>query len=195
VYAVTDVPFTLFEAVNRAGGLLPTADDSQLVLVRGSKAWRLNFQSVLSSGGRLGQIILQDGDTLQIPSASDSLAYMMGELVRPGNIQLGHGNRSLAKAISEAGGLQVTSSDATSIYVIRSANTSNAVDVFHMDARNPAAMVLADRFALNPGDIVYVDSGSLVRFNRVMNLLLPSISAATNSALAAAESHYFIKYR
>ena len=37
VYTITDVPFTLAEAVNRAGGFLPTADDSRLILTRGRK--------------------------------------------------------------------------------------------------------------------------------------------------------------
>jgi polysaccharide export outer membrane protein len=195
VYPVTDVPFTLAEAVNRAGGFLPTADDSRLVLTRGSQSWRLNFHKVLASSGRLGQILLQDGDTLQVPNSSEEPVYLMGELVRPGNVPLTRGNLSLAKAISEAGGIQVASADATSIYVIRAGGAANAVDVFHLDARNPASMVLADKFALNPRDIVYVDAGTLVRFSRVMNLLLPTIAATTNSALAAAEVRYFVKNR
>jgi polysaccharide export outer membrane protein len=41
-------------------------------------------------------------------------------------------------------------------------------------------MVLADQFQLRPRDIVYVDAGTLVRWSRVMNLLLPTISSVTN---------------
>ncbi|MDP1831448.1 MAG: polysaccharide biosynthesis/export family protein [Geothrix sp.] len=195
IYPVTDVPFTLAEAVNRAGGFLPTADDSRMVLTRGTRSWKLNFHKAVAAGSRLGPILLQDGDTLQVPSASETPVYMMGELTRPGNVPLVHGNLSLAKAISEAGGIQVASSDATSIYVIRAGGSANAVDVFHLDARNPASMVLADRFALNPRDIVYVDAGTLVRFNRVMNLLLPTISAATSVGLTAAQIDYFANRR
>lgn len=187
VYAVTDVPFTLAEAVNRAGGFLPSADDSRMVLTRGTRSWTLNFRKILAAGSRLGQIVLRDGDSLQVPNSSEEPVYMMGELVRPGNVPLVHGNLSLAKAISEVGGIQVASSDATSIYVIRAAGGAKAVDVFHLDARNPAAMVLADKFALNPRDIVYVDAGTLVRFSRVMNLLLPTITATTSTGLTAVE--------
>src|ERR1035438_6756637 len=193
VYNVTDVPFTLAEAVNRAGRFLPTADDSRMVLTRGNQSWRLNFHRVMAAGSRLGQILLQDGDTLQVPNSSEEPVYMMGELVKPGNLPLTHGNPSLAKAISEAGGIQVASADATSIYVIRAGGSANAVDVFHLDARNPDSMVLADKFALYPHDIVYVDAGTLVRFSRVMTMLVPTIEATTNAALAAAEVHYFIQ--
>jgi len=193
VYTVTDVPFTLAEAVNRAGGFLPTADDSRMVLTRGTQSWRLNFHKVLAASSHLGQILLQDGDTLQIPNSSEEPVYMMGELFKPGSVPLAHGNLSLAKAISEAGGIQVASADATSIYVIRAAGGPNAVDVFHLDARNPASMVLADKFALNPRDIVYVDAGTLVRFSRVMGLLVPTIDSVVNAGLAAAEARYFIR--
>jgi len=195
VYAVTDVPFTLTEAVNRAGGFLPSADHGRMILTRGTRSWKLDFHKVLAAGSRLGQVQLQDGDSLLVPHNSEEPVYMMGELARPGNVPLVRGNLSLAKAISEAGGIQVASSDATSVYVIRAVGQGNAVDVFHLDARNPASMVLADKFAMNPRDIVYVDAGTLVRFNRVMNLILPTIAATTSVGVAAAQTDYFLNRR
>jgi len=192
VYNVTDVPFTLAEAINRAGGFLPTADDSRLILTRGDHVWRLNFQALLTSGNRIGQILLKDGDSLQVPNNLENPVYMMGELVRPGTLPMVHGNLSLARAITETGGIQGASADARSIYVIRQAGTANTVDVFHLDSRNPTAMVLADRFPLNPRDIVYVDAGTLVRFSRVMGLLVPTVTAVTSTAIAVGETDYFI---
>lgn len=186
VYNVNDVPLTLSEAIARAGGFLPTADDSRLVLTRGDRSWKLNFQGLMASGNRLGKIVLKDGDTLYVPSAKDEPVYMLGEVVKPGTMPLVHGNLSLAQALSEAGGIQGMSADARSIYVIRQASAQDSVDVFHLDARNPTAMVLADRFILGPRDIVYVDAGTLVRFNRVMSMLLPTVSTISGAALAAA---------
>jgi polysaccharide export outer membrane protein len=147
----------------------------------------------VTAGNRNGQIVLRDGDSVQIPSATEEPIYIMGEVVRPGSQPLVHGSLSLARAISEAGGIQVASADATSIYVIRSGGSINAVDVFHLDARNPASMVLADKFALNPRDIVYVDAGSLVRFSRVMNLLVPTISAVAGTVSSGAQVYYIKK--
>jgi len=187
VYAVTDVPFTLAEAVNRAGGFLPTADDSRLILSRGSRTWRLDFQALMTMGNRIDQIVLKNGDSLHVPNSKEEPVYMLGELVKPGTMPLVHGSLSLAQAIAEAGGIQSLSADARSIYVIRQTKVANAVDVFHLDARNPTTMVLADRFRLNPHDIVYVDAGTLVRFGRVMNLLLPTVQAVTSAALTGAE--------
>ncbi|HJV48204.1 MAG TPA: polysaccharide biosynthesis/export family protein [Geothrix sp.] len=192
VYNVTDVPFTLSEAINRAGGFTPAADDSQLLLTRGNKVWRLNFQALMTSGNRIGQILLKDGDSLTVPNNQENPVYMMGELMRPGSLPLLHGNLSLAQAINGVGGIQGGSADARSIYVIRQGSSPNAVDVYHLDARNPTAMILADRFTLNARDIVYVDAGTLVRFSRVMGLLLPTVTAITGTAVSVGETHYFI---
>ncbi len=41
------------------------------------------------------------------------------------------------------------------------------------------ALALADGFQLMPRDVVYVDPVPLVRWNRVINLILPSASALT----------------
>ncbi len=185
VYPVTDVPFTLTEAVNRAGGFLPTADDSRILLSRGKQTWQLNFQALMTQGNRVGQILLQDGDSLQVPNLTDSPVYMLGELVRPGTTPLIHGNLSLAKAIQDSGGIQGQTADAHSIYVIRQGSAVNAVDVFHLDARNPTAMILADRFPLYARDIVYVDKGTVVRWGQVMNLILPTYSTMLQTATTA----------
>ncbi len=191
VYNVTDIPFTLSEAIARSGGFLPTADDSRILLTRGDRTWKLDFQALMASGKGLTQIVLKDGDALHIPNTKEQPVYMLGELMRPGSLPLVHGNLTLAQALSDAGGIQGASADARCIYVIRQTKTPNAVDVFHLDARNPTAMVLADRFLLGPRDIVYVDAGTLVRFSRVMSLILPTVSAVSSTALTAAEIRYF----
>ncbi len=191
VYNVTDIPFTLSEAIARCGGFLPTADDSRILLTRGNRTWKLDFQALMATGKGLTQIVLKDGDALHVPNTREQPVYMLGELMHPGSLPLVHGNLTLAQALSDAGGIQGSSADARCIYVIRQTNAPNAVDVFHLDARNPTAMVLADRFILGPRDIVYVDAGTLVRFSRVMSLLLPTVSAVSSTALTAAEIRYF----
>lgn len=190
VYNVTDVPLTLSEAIARAGGFLPTADDGHLVLTRGKQTWTLNFQSLMSTGNRPGQILLKDGDSLYVPSGRENPVYVMGEVTKPGTLPLVHGNLSLAQALSESGGILEGSADPRSIYVIRQGSGTNTVDVFHLDARNPTAMVLADRFLLGPRDIVYVDAGTLTRFSRVMNMLMPTVTAVSTTAIAGAALEY-----
>ena len=181
-HTVTDVPFTLAEAMNRAGGFLPTADLSRVVLARGERRWNLNFLELATESTRMNRLVLQDGDSLHIHHRDEAPVYVMGELHNPRSVALYHGKLSLAQAISDAGGINNASADARSIYVLRQGSTENAVDVFHLDASNPVAMVMADRFAMHPKDVVFVDAGTLVRWNKVVNLLMPTVSALTATA-------------
>lgn len=191
VYNVTDVPFNLPEALNRAGGLLPTADDSRITITRGDRTYNLDVPSLLGKGVLANRIYLKDGDTLHVPSALENPVYVMGELVKPGTLPMIHGRMSLAKALSDAGGISGATSDARSVYVIRQGASPASAEVFHLDVRNPTAMVLADKFNLRPRDIVYVDAGTIGRFSRVMNLLLPAYNALVSSGVGAAEAYYF----
>ena len=187
VYAVTDVPFTLAEAANRAGGFLPTADLSRVILSRGKRHWVLNFLELTTEGNNIGQIFLKEGDSLHVSHRDEAPVYLLGELRNPRSLPLYNGRISLAQALSDAGGINSTSADARSIYVLRQGAVASEVLVFHMDAYNPVSMVLADRFNLQPRDVVYVDAGPLVRWSRVMNLIMPTFSALASTA-------YEIKY-
>lgn len=193
VYNVTDIPFTLAEAVNRAGGFLPTADQSRLVVSRGDRTWTLNFLELLGQGNRIGQILLRDGDSVHVHHRDEAPVYLLGEVRNPRSVPTYQGRLSLAQALSEAGGINTTSAAARSVYVFRRGKEDNTVDVFHLDAYNPIAMVLADRFALQPRDVVFVDAGTLVRWNRVVSLILPSTAIITAVPTAVTDSRTAFK--
>lgn len=185
IYNVTDVPFTLSEAVSRAGGFAPGADDSRLLLTRGERTWALNFHDLMTRGGRFGQLLLKDGDHLRVASRDEETVYLMGEMRAPRAQPLFHGRLSLSRALAEAGGMENLTAHASSVYVLRAGAGENAVDVYHLDARNPTALVMADRFELQPRDIVYVDAGTLVRWNRVVTLILPTFQTLLGSTANA----------
>ena len=193
VYTVTDVPFTLAEAINRSGGFLPSADQSRVILSRGNQSWTLNFLELLAHGNLIDKIVLKDGDSVHVHNRSEAPVYVMGEVMRAMPVPAYNGKITLAQALSEAGGVNTASADPRSIYVFRRGAGENAVEVFHLDAYNPVGMVMADRFALQPRDVVYVDAGTLVRWNRVVTLLLPTTSLLTNAPTVAADSRTAFK--
>nr|WP_236078306.1 polysaccharide biosynthesis/export family protein [Paraburkholderia nemoris] len=180
---INDVPLTLFEAVNRAGDFSTTADQSRMVLVRDGVSYRLNLTSMLSSDQNPSKILLENGDLLRVVSRDDNGVFVMGEVNKPGTaIPMKSGKLTLSDALSQAGSVNTASADAAQLYVIRGASNT-APQVFHLDARSPVAMVLANQFELQPKDVVYVDGNGLVRFSRVLNLLLPAINAGLTGAI------------
>jgi polysaccharide export outer membrane protein len=180
---VNDVPLTLHEAVGRAGGFTSEADQSRLVLVRGGVSYPLDLPGMLARNVNPSSLLLRDGDLLRVAPREENGVYVMGEVARPITaLPLRTGRLTLSDALSQAGSFNSASANASQLYVIRGA-TSDAPRVFHLDARSPVAMVLANQFDLQPKDVVYVDSNSLVRFSRVLNLLLPAINAGLTGAI------------
>ena len=64
--------------------------------------------------------------------------------------------------------------NASKVYVIREDYDSFLkINVFKLDIRNPVNLVLGKRFVLQPKDIVFIPPTKLVKWNRVISLLLP----------------------
>jgi polysaccharide export outer membrane protein len=84
-----------------------------------------------------------------------------------------NGRLSLNQALGEAGGVSTTSGNPRQIFVVR-AKVDGTPEVYHLDASTPVSYALAEGFELRPHDVVYVDPVPLVRWSRVINLILPS---------------------
>ncbi|KVP85303.1 sugar ABC transporter substrate-binding protein [Burkholderia ubonensis] len=181
---VNDVPMTLYEALGRAGGLNPAADQSRMTLVRDGRRYPLDLSRMLRDGRNPADVVLAAGDLLHVPSRSDYGVYVMGEVNKPAlAAPLRDGRLTLSDALSQAGSVNAATADAAQMFVIRGAGTDTP-QVFHLDARSPVSMVLANEFELQPKDIVYVDGNGLVRFSRVLSLLLPGVNTSATAALA-----------
>ncbi len=185
VQPVNDIPMSIYDAISRAGGFSSTADQSRVVLIRNGKSHLINFTAMLSRGQSPAQIVLRNKDVVRVLARTDSPVYVMGEVNKPASaVPMTNGKLTLSDALSQAGSLNSMSADAAQIYVIRNASASEP-QVFHLNARSPVAMILANQFDLHPSDVVYVDGNGLVRFSRVLSLLLPAINAGLTAAVVA----------
>ncbi|WP_321963020.1 polysaccharide biosynthesis/export family protein [Paraburkholderia sp. J7] len=183
--SVNDVPMTLYDAVSRAGGFLDSADQSRVVLVRDGAQHEFNLADNRTQTGSGGRIILKGGDLIHVPSREENGVYVMGEVVKPTTaLPRRNGLLTLSDAISQAGSFNSATADTAQLYVVRGAQGATP-EVYRLDARSPVAMVLANQFQLQPKDIVYVDGNGLVRFSRILNLLLPAINTGVGAAVLA----------
>ena len=181
--SINDIPMTLTEAVGRSGGFMPTADQSRVTITRNGASYPVNVAQMLKAGKNPSDIVLQPGDMLHVSSRDENTVYVMGEVVKPTAVNpLRDGTLTLAEAISQAGSLSPTTSNAKQLFVIRQVPGNEPV-IYHLDAKSPVSMILANQFPLEAKDVVYVDNSGLVRASRVLDLLLPAINAGLTTAV------------
>lgn len=182
--ALNDIPMTIYDAIGRAGGFSSTADQSRIVLVRDGIERRVDLVEMAEQGRNPSKIVLRNGDLVRVLSRDDSGVFVMGEVNKPVTaLPMRDGRLTLSDAIAQAGSMNANTADAAQLYVVRGMQ-GEQLQVFHLDAHSPVAMVLANQFQLKPKDIVYVDGNALVRFSRVLSLLLPAINAGLTTAIA-----------
>jgi polysaccharide export outer membrane protein len=181
--SLNDLPMSLYEAISRAGGFTSAADQSRMILTRGNEVYGLSLPLLIASGDDPKRIQLRNGDLLHVPSRDENGAYVMGEVNKPVTaLPMKDGVLTLSDAISQAGSVNSSTADAAQMFVIRGSG-STSPEIFHLDGSSPVSMVLANQFLLEPKDIVYIDGSGLVRFSRVLNLLLPGIDAGLTAAI------------
>lgn len=171
-----DIPMSLPEALSRAGGFSKEADRSSIVLTRGGQKTRINLARLLEQGFDPNRIMLKNGDVLRVNHRDRSKVFLLGEVFKPHALVMNDGQLTLAQALGEAGGPNI-SSNPGQVYVIR-ADKNRQPEVYHLDANSPTALILASGFELQPQDIIYVDPARVVRWNRVISNILPSYTAA-----------------
>ncbi len=86
---------------------------------------------------------------------------MLGSVLSPSSQIMHKGRLTLAEAISDAGGFNEEKADASGVYVVRGADSGPTL--YHLDARSPGVLILADQFQLQPRDVVYVETSGEAR--------------------------------
>ena len=186
---ITNVPMTVLDAINAAGGPGELANWHRVVLTRDGERIDLSLHAMLNDGRLDENLLLRDGDVLHVRDLGEQKVYVMGEVGEPGSLPMGRSRLTLTDALSEAGGIDESSADASGIFVIRRrpSRGDKLATVYQLDARNAAALVLGTEFRLAPSDIVYVTTTPLGRWNRVIQQLLPTVSSLYQSTRMTGE--------
>lgn len=170
--AINDISMTLVEALNRAGGVLPTGDQSQIVVNRAGTNYQINLPQLVQKGVNPASILLENGDVVRVRSRDESKVFVGGEVLSPRALPMHNGRLTLNEALGESGGVNPVSGDGSQIYVVRK-NGSDQI-VYQLDGRSTGALALAEGFELNPKDVVYVAATPLANWHRAISLIFPS---------------------
>jgi len=180
---LTDVPLTLLDAVDAAGGLTEDADPRRVTLRRNGRSYTVDMQAFLERGVGGNNPVLQSGDVVSVARLELLEAYLLGQIVKPSTIDLSDENLTLTQAVTRVGGLKEDSADARGIFVFR--DTPVGITVYQLDASNPAAYLIGTRFTIMPQDVIYVTSAPLYRWNRLISSLLPTLTTYGTAARIA----------
>ena len=173
ILPLTDQPMTIADAVNLAGGLTPNAHKGGVNVSRKGQVYEVDLTALYDLADASQNLTLQNGDIVNVPDRSQQKVYMMGEVYKPGSVEIINGRLNLAAALGEVGGVNQTTANSSRIYVVRHSD-SEQPQVFQLNAEYAYGMLLAERFAMQPQDVVFVDTAGVSKWNRVISQILPS---------------------
>ena len=167
-------PIKLIEAAIQAN-FNPNAADKVLgtkgFIRRDNKLYKINLNNAFTSTDEKENFFLKKDDVIFIDRNSESI-HVFGEVTKPGEYYPNK-NYSLTELISTSGINQLTA-DAKKVYVIREdIDNFLKVKVYQLNIQNPVNLIAGRNFLLQPKDIVFIPPTDIVKWNRVISLLLP----------------------
>lgn len=127
----------------------------------------IDLKAMLEKEGSVLNMRLQRDDVLYVPDEQDDLVSVLGEVQRPGMVKL-EPKTTLLEVLAMSGGLTGTAG-AAKIEIVRP-STGTAREVAFLDLMNPRKTVEA---SLQRGDVVYVQKGTMAKFEFALQQLAP----------------------
>ncbi|MBF0804001.1 MULTISPECIES: polysaccharide export protein [Neisseria] len=175
---LTNVPLTLVDAIDQAGGAAANADTDNIKWTHNGTERTVSLQDIRQYGDLSQNLLLGAGDMVYVPTNENSRIYVMGEVGKQASLPLGNYGLTLTQALGNAGGINQVTANASGVFVIRNMpdDREKPIHVYQLNLKDASAYALANRFKLRANDTVFVTAAPVARWNRVVSQVTASIS-------------------
>lgn len=213
--SINNIPLTLLDAINNAGGITEDADWRNVTLTQQGETETLSLYQLMQLGDLTQNRLIKKGDIIHVPRNDEQKVFVLGDVQNPEMLKIDRAGMSLTEALSSVGGINELSADATGVFVIRSAardaqneaflkekrdNSKKnhnkkletngrpeviVANIYQLNIKDAAGLVIGTDFKLEPYDVVYVTASPIEKYNRVIAKIVPTISAVNELTEAA----------
>lgn len=174
VIDMDDKPLRVLDALIRAN-VNTTGNDNLAstigIIRRDGRVFEIDLIDAIRGSDEKQNFYLKKNDVIFIDRNPNSI-LVFGEVTQSGSY-FPYAGYSLTQLVSDSGLNQLTA-DAKNVFVIReNLEEDLKIDVFKMNLKNPVNLVAGRKFLLQNRDIVYIPPTDLVKWNRVISLLIP----------------------
>ncbi|MBB3951174.1 polysaccharide biosynthesis/export family protein [Aureimonas jatrophae] len=192
-FEVTPGGDRILDVISRAGGISASGAETYISLQRNNTSATVLFDTLLERPSE--NIYVYPGDT--IFANRERRTYLaFGASGLNGRIDFEESNLTLAEAVGKAGGLLDAAADPGQIFLYRLVDpeilarmgapvTAKAGKgfpvIFRANLRDPSTYFLAQRFAMEDKDILYVSNADSVELLKVLNIISSTTQTVSGS--------------
>lgn len=175
---------TLLEALSKAGLSTAIGKPAQIpercAIYRGQDqvVW-VELKKLIDSGSSMADLRLRRDDVVYVPSLSENVISVLGEVQKPGAVPLNSAS-TLSSVLAEAGGFTAKAGNRPHIQIVDPAGGTSRTISFN-DLLNPAKAL---EVTLKPGEMIFVPQTGFARATYVVERLAPLITATTFAVAA-----------
>lgn len=172
VFFLTSRENTLADVFFKAGLATDRADVANAVLVRRGRLVDVDFARMVRGDISLN-VTLENGDLVYVPEASERYVYVLGEVRTQGAVETTI-PISILNALSRSGGMNQGTAKSREIAVLRGGLKDPKVAV--VDFRRLLEGDMSQNIMVQPGDIVYVPTTALGKYNQFIEQILRTLT-------------------
>jgi protein involved in polysaccharide export with SLBB domain len=175
---ISETPLSLRELLV-ISGLSRSNSELQLVrLIRGSREYHLTVDHIFAAASPNYYLADKDHVIVETLAYKPSSVFLVGAIATPTLVPISaEGRETLADVLFTPGGaLETATTRKSEIYLLRGRTPTVA---WHLDAQNPARLLVAAEMELRPDDIIFVTEKPLVSLGKTLGVLLQIDSLLT----------------